>query len=208
MLKMKVIERFYSVQGEGRYSGIPAYFIRFAGCNLRCSFCDSKYTWTEAGEEISLKDLIKDANKYKHIVITGGEPLLQKDLKELLEGINGQVEIETNGTIFNEDLIGLAHFNISPKLDFLTDKYEEALKKWSEVGDFKFVIRNYEDIMLAKEVAKRSGATEVFLMPEGVDALSQLPRAKSIIEVIKTEWKEARIVPRLHILLYGNKRGM
>ena len=72
---MKINEMFYSVQGEGRYIGKPAFFIRTTGCNLRCDFCDTKYAFKE-GKDIPVDDIIKLTSKYDHIVITGGEPLL------------------------------------------------------------------------------------------------------------------------------------
>src|SRR3989338_8409922 len=77
-------EVFYSIQGEGLNAGVPAIFVRFGNCNLKCSWCDTKYTWHpdfRDNYEENLPELFKNIKKYqcKHIVITGGEPMLQQD---------------------------------------------------------------------------------------------------------------------------------
>jgi 7-carboxy-7-deazaguanine synthase len=116
--KYKLNEIFYSIQGEGRFTGYPAIFIRFAGCNLKCDFCDTdfseKFTMTAA-------DIFHEVMKYKadRIILTGGEPLLQVDLLLLLmmDATEKKVHVETNGTIIpNEKLdIGLDWITVSPK---------------------------------------------------------------------------------------------
>ena len=98
---MRINEIFYSIQGEGRYAGMPAVFVRFAGCNLRCPFCDTEFeSYTEMTEDEIVAAVISyPAN---HVILTGGEPTLQLT-SSLLQKLNGEeccrlVHIETNGT--------------------------------------------------------------------------------------------------------------
>ena len=97
---MRINEIFYSLQGEGNFTGTPAVFIRFSGCNMRCSFCDTKH---ESFKEMTEEEIISTVNKYpaSHVVITGGEPGLQlnKTLIKLLHESKHFVQIETNGTL-------------------------------------------------------------------------------------------------------------
>ena len=83
---MQISEIFHSVQGEGRYSGEPSVFVRTSGCNLRCWFCDTPYTsWNPEGENRSWDSIVEDVLQYDctHVVITGGEPMLQADIRPL-----------------------------------------------------------------------------------------------------------------------------
>jgi len=107
---MKVNEIFFSLQGEGKWTGLPNVFIRTAGCNLRCSYCDTKYAYFN-GKEMRVDDILKKIRNYpcKYLCITGGEPLLQKDIHELIEkagGINiAQVAGEGYPTLTLEEVI-------------------------------------------------------------------------------------------------------
>lgn len=99
MSAMRINEIFYSIQGEGRYTGTPAVFVRFAGCNLRCSFCDTEFeTYTEMTED----EIVSAVRSYPatHVILTGGEPTLQltSSLLQLFEAQGLLVHIETNGT--------------------------------------------------------------------------------------------------------------
>jgi organic radical activating enzyme len=96
---MKINEIFYSLQGEGFYSGTPAIFIRFSGCNLRCPFCDTQH---ESGTEMTEEEIVSEVEKYpaRHVVVTGGEPALQltASLVDKLHAAGKYVAVETNGT--------------------------------------------------------------------------------------------------------------
>ena len=96
---MRINEIFYSIQGEGRYTGVPAVFVRFAGCNLRCPFCDTEFdTYTEMTEDEILAEVLRyPAN---HVILTGGEPTLQltTSLLQALSDHQRLAHIETNGT--------------------------------------------------------------------------------------------------------------
>ena len=83
---MQISEIFYSIQGEGRLVGTPSVFIRTSGCNLRCVWCDTPYTsWTPEGEKRSVDEIVNEVEKYphRHVVLTGGEPLLAAEIEEL-----------------------------------------------------------------------------------------------------------------------------
>lgn len=113
---MRVNEIFYSIQGEGIYTGTPAVFVRFAGCNLKCRFCDTKHdTYTDMSEE----EITAKVNRYpaSHVIITGGEPALQltASLVERLHQSGHKVHVETNGTHQLPDNIDWV--TCSPKTD-------------------------------------------------------------------------------------------
>lgn len=102
-VKLKVNEIFYSLDGEGERAGYPSIFIRLTGCNLRCNYCDTKYAFDE-GEEKSILEIEDIVNKFgcKNITLTGGEPLLQKDVMTLIHSLYSkgyEIAIETNGSV-------------------------------------------------------------------------------------------------------------
>jgi 7-carboxy-7-deazaguanine synthase len=121
---LRVSEMFTSSQGEGRLAGMPSVFIRLSGCNLRCWFCDTPYaSWHPEGQRVSVESLLKESLQARleggvtHVVITGGEPLLQRGIERLSELLreNGfHITIETAGTVFREVACDL--MSISPKL--------------------------------------------------------------------------------------------
>ncbi len=103
-LKLTVSEVFFSLQGESTYAGLPCVFIRLAGCNLRCSYCDARYTYEEAGTEQSLPEILAFVDRYPGAIveITGGEPLLQANVIPLMQSLLNRgrtVLLETNGSL-------------------------------------------------------------------------------------------------------------
>ncbi len=128
---LKVTETFMSYQGEGPNTGKKTFFIRLAGCNMACKWCDTKYSWNTEDATIvtgnslvaSIEDLI-DAEGINNVCITGGEPLLQQldmGFIRLIQAVHSKginIEIETNGTVFPEQttIMFVDNFNISPKL--------------------------------------------------------------------------------------------
>lgn len=148
--KYKINEIFVSIQGEGYFSGSPALFIRFYGCNLNCSFCDTKYALTSNNYKImTIKDILSFADKINplyiinHIVLTGGEPFLQIDeylLKSLKEK-GYYIQIETNGTIEPDSLLYqyIDWITMSPKKDIVINKVNEL-----KLLDMKQNLSQYE----------------------------------------------------------------
>ena len=120
---MLISEIFYSIQGGGKYTGHPSVFIRTSGCNLRCSWCDTPYaSWYPEGDQMTIQEIIdKIINEkwgdVRHVVITGGEPMIQKEMPQLvdrLKACGNFITIETAGTVWNE-YVRPNLWSISPK---------------------------------------------------------------------------------------------
>lgn len=168
---MQVIEKFVSINGEGLRQGELAVFIRFANCNLRCSYCDTKYSFDNPiYKEESVDEIIDYVNKQniKNITITGGEPLLQEDIKELLIKLsekNYNVEIETNGSINIKPLASIK--NVSFTLDYklptsLMEKFMDIdnYKYISKKDSVKFVCGSNLDLEKMKEIINKYNLIE------------------------------------------------
>lgn len=133
-MKMKVNEIFYSLQGEGYWTGQAAVFVRFAGCNLKCPFCDTDFkSYTEMTED----EIIEEINKYpsKHVVLTGGEPTLQitQSFVDKLHENHKYIMVETNGT--NKIPWDIDWITCSPK-----NPYVKALIKLDKAHEIKLVV--------------------------------------------------------------------
>src|ERR1700722_487273 len=118
--RLKISEVFHSIQGEGALVGVPSVFIRTSGCNLRCSWCDTPYTsWQPEGNELALEQILDEvkAHPARHVVVTGGEPMILPDivpLTERLRALGLHITVETAGTVFRPVACDL--MSISPKL--------------------------------------------------------------------------------------------
>jgi 7-carboxy-7-deazaguanine synthase len=227
---MKISEIFYSIQGEGTLTGVPSVFVRTSGCNLRCVWCDTPYTsWQPEGSDMTVEDILAAIRAYpgKHAVVTGGEPLIAPGIVQLMQGIRQQglhVTIETAGTVYHPVACDL--MSISPKLENSTPHEREG-GKWAAQHErlryqpnvlkqlmaeypyqLKFVVASPEDMneiatMLDDIHADRS---RVVLMPEGTTPEAIRERAPWLTEICKREG--FRYSPRLHIDLWGNRRGV
>jgi len=155
---LKINEIFYSIQGESSYNGMPCIFIRLTYCNLRCSYCDTEYSFYE-GKDMSIKNILKKIKRYncKLVEVTGGEPLLQKEsinlMKELIKE-NYAVMLETGGSLPIKDVPK----KVIKIIDFKCPTSEMADKNdWSILDDMaehdeiKFVIGNQDDYNWSKE---------------------------------------------------------
>ena len=212
---MKVNEIFQSIQGEGLQLGLPAWFIRFSGCNLDCHWCDSKYaktgTMTSAHKLVNDLQIKSEINKItcKNVIITGGEPFIQRDLYKLVKMLHHEgykIYIETNGTIYKQEIIGFATFIVSPKLQFLNPKYIDALRKWTTVSSFKFVIGSKKEFDQAVDLCKKLNKfDDVYFMPKGTNEKVLKSKMLSIAEWIKDlGW--GQLTMRMQIYLWGLKR--
>ncbi|MEJ2649858.1 MAG: 7-carboxy-7-deazaguanine synthase QueE, partial [Sedimentisphaerales bacterium] len=129
---MKINEIFYSLQGEGFLAGVPSVFIRLAGCPLRCRWCDTRYAWHEDScDDMTIEEIIEEVDKWScgHIVITGGEPMINAQLPDLVRELKNKgrhITIETSGIAYIAD-IPCDLMSISPKLSNSVP-FDEKLK--------------------------------------------------------------------------------
>ncbi len=222
---MRIAEIFHSIQGEGSLLGVPSVFVRTSGCNLRCQWCDTPYTsWHPEGDDWTLDRILAAVEAYpaRHVVVTGGEPMIAREIVELTRGLRARglhITIETAGTVFAPVACGL--MSISPKLANSTpagewnERHEglriqpEVLRRLMADYDYqlKFVIARPEDISEARDLVRALGAdaAKVILMPEGIDASVLRERGVWLAEICKREG--FRFSPRLHVELWGNRRG-
>ncbi|HWQ54091.1 MAG TPA: 7-carboxy-7-deazaguanine synthase QueE [Bryobacteraceae bacterium] len=223
---MKIAEIFYSVQGEGMLVGVPSVFVRTSGCNLRCSWCDTPYTsWQPEGGELGCEQVLEAVAAYpaQHVVVTGGEPMIAPGIVPLTEALRGRglhVTVETAGTVFAPVACDL--MSISPKLANSTPdgpwaaRHERLRIQPKVLGklmgaypyQLKFVIARPDDLEEVRQLVETLGAdrTRVVLMPEGTDAAVLRERGLWLVEACKREG--FRFSPRLHVELWGNRRGV
>ena len=227
---LKIAEIFHSIQGEGKLAGVPSVFIRTSGCNLRCVWCDSPYTsWKPEGENVSIDQILRQAASYecKHVVLTGGEPLIAAGVEELTRRVRSEglhLTIETAATIWREVECDLA--SISPKLSNSTPWEREAgryaksherdrinldtIRRFMQFDDYqlKFVVDQPGDLGEIDALLSQLGrvdSSNVLLMPQGITNEELASRSAWLAEICKE--RSFRFCPRLHIALYGNKRG-
>ena len=232
--RLPVTEMFHSIQGEGRFAGLPAIFIRFKYCNLGCSWCDTRYSWDqdkiEPGVSRTAAELTEQAVHLAqlhaagpatlHIVFTGGEPMLhQSQIPGLVKSLRAAgfsfFEIETNGTIVPSKAMctAISWWNCSPKLsnNGLTREVNivpEALRAIAASGkaDFKFVVQSEEDVAeLIRDIQPHLSGSSIWLMPEGMSTRRQLELTPAVMALC-TKYG-CCFSPRLHILAWGNERG-
>jgi 7-cyano-7-deazaguanosine (preQ0) biosynthesis protein QueE len=225
---MQINEIFKSIQGEGPNFGKPAIFLRTAQCNLKCTWCDTKYTWdwenydyTKEVKEMTLEEIKEQLLdlEIKHLVITGGEPLLQQDdLADLLSFLKPDfyVEIETNCTILpNKMLTDLVdQWNVSPKTENSGNPLElyendECYYFFANQENcfFKYVVEDESDIPEIKKFVTKYNIPEnhVQLMTQASTKEEIGAREKSISELAKAN--NFLFSPRLHVAMWGAQRG-
>ncbi len=211
---IKINEIFYSIQGESSYVGYPTVFVRTSGCNLRCGYCDTTYAYY-SGQVMSKEDIIKEVQKHptKYVCMTGGEPLLQKEvfslMKELCD-LGYKVSVETSGSI---DCTPVDE-RVKKIIDVKTpgsgekDSFVEANLRFADVNtEFKFVICSEEDFTWAENFARTKNLferTNVLYSP-AFRRVDENWLAKKIL----SESSSARLQVQLHKYIWSpHSRGV
>lgn len=208
---LNVSEIFFSIQGESVYAGRPCVFVRLAGCNLRCTYCDTRYAWT-GGSKMQIQEIISAIRDFRFplVEITGGEPLLQENTPELVRRLfseNIEVLIETNGTL-PIDLLPRECVKImdikcpgsgqSRKTDF------DNIGRLGKSDQVKFVICSREDYDFGRGIIER------YLSDMSADRILISPAAGFIESTAVADWMlkdrlNARLQLQLHKILWPDK---
>ncbi len=234
---LPVSETFTSIQGEGRLTGVPSFFVRVSGCNLRCAWCDTPYaSWAPEGGSRTIEDIVRDARAsgVRHAVLTGGEPMIFPQIEPLsgaLRDAGLHVTVETAGTVFRPSPpLACDLMSISPKLSNSTpaegdprdpsgvwrrrheerrinlDSLQRLIDGYPE-RQLKFVVSAPGDLVEIDALLaglQRWSRGDVMLMPEGVTVPTPERVAWVVGECVRRGW---RYCHRLHIELFGNRRG-
>lgn len=235
-MKIPVMEIFGpTIQGEGMVIGQKTMFVRTGGCDYSCSWCDSKFTWDGTGKSTAMKaeDIIHSLKEiggdaFSHITISGGNPALHKGLGELVNQCHEQgwkVAIETQGSFWQDWLLSIDEVTISPKppsskmvTDF--DKLDAFIEKLKDSNiSLKVVVFDENDFSYAEMIHLRYPAVPFFLQIGNDDVLTIDDQALVSNLLKRFEWlidrsmksvvmNDAKVLPQLHALLWGNKRGV
>jgi 7-carboxy-7-deazaguanine synthase len=225
---MRINEIFYSLQGEGFLAGIPSVFVRLAGCPLRCKWCDTKYGWDEmAGLYYNIDKIVQTVQQTqsKFVVITGGEPMINPDLPQLVEKLKRSgkhVTIETAGIAFIPDM-PCDLMSISPKLSNSTPTdpelaaiHEDSRLDTAVLGELidnyeyqlKFVVDSQEDLLEIQQTIEEIGnidVEKVMLMPQARTRDELIAKSPMVADMCKSTG--FAFGQRLHILLWNNEKG-
>lgn len=230
---MRIAEIFHSLQGEGELTGVPSVFVRTSGCNLRCTWCDTKYaSWQPEGAQVRIEEIVRRVLDYaaKHVVLTGGEPMIAAGIHELAAQLHRQglhITIETAGTIA-PDNIACDLASLSPKLSNSTPdgtlagnewqlRHEktrwqpETARPWIDRYNYqlKFVIEKASDMGELGEWLRLLGRDvppwKILLMPQAADATTAHAHDATLLDLCKRHGY--RYCSRLQIDLFGNRRG-
>jgi 7-carboxy-7-deazaguanine synthase len=213
-MNLTVCEIFKSIQGESSFVGLPFTIVRLTGCNLRCSYCDTHYAWTE-GEQMSVGDVAQSVEELgmKHVLVTGGEPLLQPSSLELIERLLMErriVLVETNGSmdisVLPEKAIAIMDIKCpgsgqSHMMDW------NNLERLRPIDQVKFVLTDRRDYNWAAEICRKSliGSCKEILMSTAFGGLS--PR--ELADWMLSDNLEVRLQLQLHKQIWPDElRGV
>lgn len=233
-VRLRVVEIFDSIQGEGIYVGMPSTFVRLAGCNQRCSWCDTPYAYVhrfeekDVGTELTVDWIVDRLVNCCHVVITGGEPLLQP-IEELIARmpVPPITTVETNGTIYPgfsaRERVTL--WSVSPKLPSSGHQADlEVLKHFVadqkiQLLQFKFVVVDQNDLIVMTDLLERLESPrelDVVVQPMCTmtekdcwsNAVVEYMRVTGmLVDLVFRQKLNVRIIPQLQKLIWGNVRG-
>ena len=213
---MKVNEIFYSIQGEGTAMGIPTVFLRLFACDLRCSWCDTMYA-VEGTEftDMTAEQVLSEISQYecKNVCITGGEPLIQrKELVPLTEELVSRgftILLETSGhkkppEIFNTDSCIISMDCKCPSSGMQERMDFSLFEKLGKKDQLKFVINGREDYTYAKNVLNSYKiSSSVIFQPVFGQDITWLGES-----ILQDRLQNVRVMPQLHKLMWGEKKGV
>lgn len=209
---MELSEIFYSLQGESSCTGLPCVFVRLAGCNLRCTYCDTKYAY-ESEFTLSVKEIIKEIEKYfpvKLVEITGGEPLLQSEAIELMQLLikkKYKVLLETNNSIslmnVPDQVIKIVDFK-TPSSGMSEKMLWDNIAFFNDKDELKFVIADKQDFDWAIRAIKKNNLLKFQILFS--------PVFGKLDQTILAEWMlktklSIRLNVQMHKLLWSDRRG-
>jgi 7-carboxy-7-deazaguanine synthase len=225
---MRINEIFYSLQGEGFLAGVPSVFVRLAGCPLRCRWCDTKYAWSkEAGRQYRIDQIVQAVQQWpcRFVVITGGEPMVDSDLPQLvgeLKAAGRHITIETAGIAYIPD-IPCDLMSISPKLSNSVPEEAKlaAMHKNSKLDlavldelidnykyQLKFVVDSEADLPEIEEILKKlanADREKIMLMPQAATRQELLVKSPMVAKLCKRAG--CTFGQRLQVLLWNNQKG-
>lgn len=216
---VRVCEIFESVQGEGLTVGAPSLFIRTGRCSVGCKFCDTKYSWN-SGREYQVNEIteIVKRTSLPEVVITGGEPLEEPGIEELLRSVSNlrevrRITVETCGHYFRELPTEKLHLVVSPKpptmgVEFPFETVSEFLKRYSNL-ELKFTVFSQEDLKRVKEFLKAYGNlinSPVVIQPLNHPQEEYQKTCRRVVKMVLREREflsrfEVRVIPQVHKLI-------
>jgi 7-carboxy-7-deazaguanine synthase len=218
---LRVSELFYSIQGESTRAGLPCAFVRLCGCNLRCVYCDSRYTWDEEGRLLRMAEVCSWLERYPGVLaeITGGEPLLQEAVYPLMDALLAQgreVLIETSGSLSIAQVPAAAGVILDIKCP---DSGMEERNDWGNIellrqrkaagsrDEIKFVLSSEEDAAWAVRIVRQHELNA--LAPVLFSPVIGKAAPQRLAELILQERLPVRLQLQLHTQIWpGAQRGV
>lgn len=205
---MKVVEIFKSIDGEGIRAGFPVTFVRLAGCNLRCSYCDTKYSYdVDSATEMTLEEIYARVYRLgcKRVTLTGGEPLIHEDVFKLIDRLahsGFQVNIETNGSVGVDDYLQFKNVIITMDYKCPSSNMESQMLL-SNIGVLrsqdvlKFVVGSKEDLDACRNIYSNTKA-QVFISP----VFGQITPKEIVEYVLEHNMLSCRVQLQLHKIIW------
>ena len=208
---MKVVEHFLSLQGEGLMIGRLSYFVRTAGCSLRCSWCDTAWSRSfDQGQEMTVDEILALIGDVRNVCLTGGEPLEQRESPELVRrmlGAGKTVVVETNGAVDVSVLPEHENLIISMDVKCPSSGMEKRflmsnLSRMTSRDQLKFVIADRTDLDYAEDFISKhpTPANVIFSAVGGIDI-------GTLAEEVVSKKLDVRVLPQLHKLIWGDRKG-
>ncbi|MCL7747417.1 7-carboxy-7-deazaguanine synthase QueE [Halalkalibacter alkaliphilus] len=235
-MKIPVMEVFGpTIQGEGMVIGQKTMFVRTGGCDYSCSWCDSSFTWdgSSRSELLEAESIIEQLKKiggdlFSHVTISGGNPALHKGIAELVDLCHEQgwkVAIETQGSIWQDWMKKIDDITISPKppsslMETDYEKLDYYIKQLEQSNmSLKVVVFDDKDFYFAENIHTRYPQVPFYLQIGNEDIATTDDRALLATLLKRYEWliekatkslvmNDAKVLPQLHTLIWGNKRGV